>query len=480
VTTLRVIAINDFHGALDPRPDASGRARGGAAAVAGAVARARAECEPPSCQAILLDGGDQFQGTPASNLAYGRPVVEIFNRLDLAAAALGNHEFDWGQDTLRARMRDARYSFLASNVKYRDGRDVPWISNDTLIARGPLRIGIVGVITRETATSAKPTLISDLLFVEPAPIVDSIAALLRARGADVVLVVAHAGAFCGAESCRGEIVDLARRLTPGRVDAIVSGHTHSRVDQVVNGIRIVQALSRGLAIGVMDIPVANPAAATAQVRQLFTDEIAPDPRIARIAGAALADVADRVNRPVARIAARMDRDSLPLGNLIADAFRVRGGGDFGVLNNGSVRADLRAGTATYGDLFEVQPFGNILYRITANGASMMQYFEKLVSAGRPRGYLSGVQVAYDPARPAGNRVLGVRLPDGRALDSAATYTVVINDFMLAGGVGLSFDAPTIRVQPLDLSDLDAFIDYLSALPQPVSAPADARFVQQSR
>src|SRR5262245_55258829 len=101
---LRVIGTNDFHGVLEPRPDNSGALRGGAAAVAGAIARARAECTPPACVSIVLDGGDMFQGTPASNLAYGRPVVDVYNAIGYTAAALGNHEFDWGQDSIRARM----------------------------------------------------------------------------------------------------------------------------------------------------------------------------------------------------------------------------------------------------------------------------------------------------------------------------------------------------------------------------------------
>lgn len=482
-TRLRIIGLNDFHGALEPRPDGSGRMRGGAAAVAGAIARARTECPPPDCHVIILDGGDEFQGTPASNLAFGRPVVDIFNRIGLAAAALGNHEFDWGQDTLRARMRQARYSFLAANVRYADGRDVPWISNDTTITRGGLRIGVIGVATRQTATSAKPTLVADLRFVEPAPIVDSIAAQLRVRGAGIVIVVAHAGAFCsadGAANCDGEIVDLARRLTPGRVDAIVSGHTHSLVDAVINGIFVVQARSRGMAIDIVDIPVGNVASARADVREIYTDSIAPDTAVERIASAAIASVAHLVNQRVATIRDRMDRDSLALGFLIADAFRLQGGGDVAVLNNGAVRADLRAGVATYGDLFEVQPFGNILYRITARGSAIRQYLEKLVSARRPRAYPSGVVIRYDSTRTPGSRITSLLLNDGRMVDSASTYSIVINDFMLAGGVGLAFEGPTTRVEALNLTDLDAFIAYLRAIPQPVPAPTDARFVREPR
>ena len=99
------------------------------------------------CETLLLDGGDLFQGTPASNLSYGRPVVEYYNRMGYAAAALGNHEFDWGLDTLRARMRQAKFGFFGANVRYKDGRDVEWIRNDTIVVRGRTRIGIIGVST---------------------------------------------------------------------------------------------------------------------------------------------------------------------------------------------------------------------------------------------------------------------------------------------------------------------------------------------
>ncbi|MGI9139648.1 MAG: bifunctional metallophosphatase/5'-nucleotidase, partial [Gemmatimonadaceae bacterium] len=92
---LRIIGTNDFHGALEPRADSAGVRLGGAAYVAAAIRAAAAECAP-RCEVLLLDGGDMFQGTPASNTAYGMPVVELYNALGYAGAALGNHEFDWG------------------------------------------------------------------------------------------------------------------------------------------------------------------------------------------------------------------------------------------------------------------------------------------------------------------------------------------------------------------------------------------------
>src|SRR4051812_2127780 len=253
---LRIIATNDFHGALEPRPDANGVLRGGAAYVADAINRARRECEP-RCQTLLLDGGDLFQGTPASNLSFGRPVLEYYNRMGYAASALGNHEFDWGIDTLRARMRQAKFGIFGANVRYSDGRDAPWIRNDTIVTRGGARIGIIGVSTAATPTTTRAANVVGLRFDDPAPIVDSIGPVLRRRGAAFVIVIAHAGAFCGtagAAACSGEIIDLATKLHT-KVDAIVSGHTHSLVNTVINGIPVVQARSSGRALDILDLPL---------------------------------------------------------------------------------------------------------------------------------------------------------------------------------------------------------------------------------
>ena len=91
-----------------------------------------------SCASVLVDGGDLFQGTPASNLAFGRPVIALYNALGYAATAVGNHDFDWSQDTLRARMREARFAMLAANVTDAAGKPVPWIRPDTMVERGGL------------------------------------------------------------------------------------------------------------------------------------------------------------------------------------------------------------------------------------------------------------------------------------------------------------------------------------------------------
>ena len=475
-THLRIIGTNDFHGALEPRPDATGKRRGGAAYLATAMKNAAAGCTPPACETIVLDGGDEFQGTPASNLAFGRPVVAIFNRLGYAAGALGNHEFDWGQDTLRARMRDARYAILGANVRYADGRDVPWIRDDTLVTRGALKVGVIGVATTLTPTTTKASNVSDLRFLEPAPVVDSLAKRLRARGADYVVVIAHAGAFCdrdGATTCNGEIVDLARALKEP-VDAIVSGHTHSLVDATINGIPVVQARSSGTAIDVVDLTQSG---STHRVLDVVADSLAPDPDVAAIVANAVTTVAPFVNRAVATIAADLQRTGTeyPLGNLIADAMRAGGQGDVAVMNNGGIRANLRAGQATYGSLFEIQPFGNILYRVTVSGSALKQYLEKLVSR-RPNVHVSGVTIQYDSTKAPGARIVSAMLSGGRTISDDARYALILNDFLATGGDGLGVTQGALKTEILNTADLDALVAYLREQPQPVRAPAGARIV----
>ncbi|HEX2719296.1 MAG TPA: 5'-nucleotidase C-terminal domain-containing protein [Gemmatimonadaceae bacterium] len=480
---VRIIATNDFHGALEPRPDSAGVRRGGAAYLATAIARAGTGCNPPECETLLLDGGDEWQGTPASNLAFGRPGVRIFERLGVAASALGNHEFDWGQDTLRARMREARYGIFGANVKDTLGRDSRWIRNDTIVERAGFKVGIIGLSTVETPRTTRAANVADLRFVDGAPIVDSIGRVLRARGADMIVVIAHAGAECdsgGTANCRGEIIDLANALAEP-VDAIVAGHTHRAVDVIVRGMPVIEARSRGEAIAIADITPTRRGradAGTARLVYVHADSLPPDSAVASIVARAVATLGTTMARHIATIASTMPRRGAQyaLGNLVADAQRASAKADVAVMNNGGIRADLRAGKATFGALYEVQPFGNTLVRYTVTGATLRRYLEGVVNRRSLNAHLSGVSVRYDSSRPAGSRTLSVTLANGQALRDAGRYTLVMNDFMATGGDGLALDSVAIRREDLRTVDVDALAAYLRARPQPVRAPDEVRIV----
>ena len=476
---LRIIATNDFHGALEPRPDANGVNRGGAAYVAAAIERARSECVP-RCEILVVDAGDLFQGTPASNLSYGRPVVEYYNRMGYAAAALGNHEFDWGTDTLRSRMRQAKFGIFGANVRYTNGRDVEWIPNDTIVTRGKTRIGIIGWSTVATPTTTRASNVAGLRFDPPAPIIDSIGTALRKRGADFVVVIAHAGAFCGrdgAGSCNGEIIDFAKQLTT-KVDVIISGHTHSLVNTEVGPEPVVQARSSGRAIDVVDLPLERYGNIPTrhEVRDIAVDTLKPDPAIERIVQQAVARVAPLVNRHIATNPAALLREGhqYALGNLIADAQRWAAKGDVAIMNNGGIRTDLRAGEATYGSLFEIQPFANVLYSLTMTGAQLRGLLEAMLAKSGIDDHVSGLTIKFDPTKPAGSRLASVTMVDGSALSDNTTYNVIVNDFLATGGEGYNAGKRATSMKSTNIVDLDALIDYLRSLRAPITAPTEVR------
>ena len=470
---VRIIATNDFHGTLEPRRDSRGVLRGGAAALAAEIRRARDECRPPQCTSLLLDGGDQFQGTPASNLSFGRPVVILFNQLGRTASALGNHEFDWGQDTLRARVREARYPILAANVTYADGSDVPWIADNTIVDANGLRVGIIGLATVQTPTTTRPSHVSDLRFIDPVPVVNRNARVLRQQGAQFVVVIAHAGGFCNGQppACEGEIIDLARGVTE-QIDAIVAGHTHAPMTTVVNGIPVIQSRSHGSALGVMDVSLSG-ARPVLALRDILPERTAPDPAIDSLVRRVVEPLQPIVNRPIATLAGPMS--DLVLGNFMADAFRAAGGGDIGVMNRGGVRAPLDSGIVTYGELFEVAPFANMLVRLTMTGAGVRAWLEKAVGQRPLSARLSGVVVTYDSTRAVGDRIVSVTMSNGQPLANDRTYRFIYSDFLHANGDGLQATEGVQHVEELGIVDIDAITEWVRR-GSPVWPPRDQRII----
>ena len=318
-TRFRVIGLNDFHGTFEARVGPRGVRFGSAGALAATIRRAEAECAAPACYSVIVDGGDEYQGTAASNLAFGRTVVTLFDSIGITAAALGNHEFDYGQDTLRARIRQASYPILSANLRDTLGNVPSWIRQDLIVQRGPYRIGIIGISTIETPKTTRAVNVTDLRFIDPAPVVSARARALRAQGADVIVVTGHVGGFCNAQgACEGEIFDMVNRLTEP-VDVVVSGHSHSLVNTRLRGVPIVQARSNGGAIDVVDIAVgdsserrpgdiAGSRVLRSDVLDVLADSIAPDPQAARIAKAALDAVAPIIALPVGTVLADMKRD----------------------------------------------------------------------------------------------------------------------------------------------------------------------------
>ncbi len=484
-TVLRVLAINDFHGALEARawPWSNGKLVGGAAALKPWLDSLARAC---GCTTVRLDGGDEMQGTLLSNFSFGLPAIAAMNAFGIDGAAIGNHEFDWSVDTLRARMAGAKYRFLAANITNSSGTAQPeWAEPWTLIQRGRLKVAVIGLALRATPTNTASWNVRGLVFGEGAAAVRRV--LPRARAAaDFVIVLAHEGAFCDgvtgqdpvpAPACHGEIVDIARGLDSGSVDLIVSGHTHSLVNTVVNGIPIVQARSSGAGIAVVDFVRVRGTGGEvrAHIETPYADQVQPDAALADTLRPYQRAIEAVTSRSVAhsKIELRRVGEEYGLGRLIADAQRNVAKADVAIVNNGGIRADLPAGTVTYGDLYAVQPFQNRLVRLFARGEVLQQALEHAVAGDRADAHVSGLEVWYDPRERVGHRVTKVRLTNGQGLDNGRTYTVAVSDFLAAGGSGYTM-LRGLPAADVGLVDLDALIQYLAVLRPPVEAPGDER------
>ena len=275
--TLSIVGTTDLHGAVFPRDG-----RGGLALLGGYMKNLRAARAADGGAVLLLDAGDTFQGTVESNLSQGALVVDAYNALGYTAAAIGNHEFDFGpidlgiprpapsgdpRGAIKARAAQAKYPFLAANLLDEStGRPVEWpnVQPSVMVEAAGVTVGIVGVMTID---ALRATLVANTRGLRMAPLAPTIAAeaaSLRSQGAQVVIVAAHAGGYCSRfdqptdlSSCdpSSEIFEVAERLPTGLVDVIVAGHTHSGLAHQVAGIAITEAFSGGRAFGRVDVVV---------------------------------------------------------------------------------------------------------------------------------------------------------------------------------------------------------------------------------
>jgi 2',3'-cyclic-nucleotide 2'-phosphodiesterase / 3'-nucleotidase / 5'-nucleotidase len=479
---VRVIAMSDFHASFRPRFDQGiGGLAGGAVALSAAIRAAQRECVSPACEHVVVDAGDLFTGNPASDWDAGRPTVSVMNRFDVAAGALGNHEFDFGQDTLAMRVRELRHAVLGANVLGADGRRPSWLRSDTIVVRNGVRIGIVGAAGTHTPNSTSIRRVQGLRFVDPVPVFAERTKALRAAGAQVVIAVIHDGGRCERDRptvCTGSGIEVGERLAAlgaDRPDAYVMGHAHVNMALDMNGMPAVEPTSNGRGIAIIDVPVGG-GAARAHIRDVAArDSLGADPLVDSIITRAEARVMAKVREPVGAVAEAMRRSGSQhaVGNLLADAARTIGQGDMGAWNNGGVRADLAAGPLSFGGVHEVTPFGNTLVRLRLRGRDVLAVFEQMVEGGRADAHVSGAVVDFDPERPRGRRVVKAVDARGVPIDPARSYTMVFNNFMVEDEYRFAQRA-AIATEYLPLRDNDMLAAYIRRQPQPLRGDATPR------
>ncbi|MDR3608314.1 MAG: 5'-nucleotidase C-terminal domain-containing protein [Oligoflexia bacterium] len=274
---IAIVGTNDLHGALAPMDfktrdvTATDYQAGGVAYLSSYLRIMREEL---GSRMLWLDAGDEFQGTIESNPNRGAAMVQFFDTAGVSAAAIGNHEFDFGAEapdtddllsSLKHRMKEANYPFLAANITTASTglpAEFPGSSASRIFQVGRIKVGVIGLSTVDTPKTTLPTNIRSLRFNSLHDAAVQQADLLRKGGADIVVITAHAGTFCDPHVPQGhsvrkptdpqgechaddEMTKLLKSLPPGAVDAVVSGHTHSIVHHWVAGVPVIQGGASG-------------------------------------------------------------------------------------------------------------------------------------------------------------------------------------------------------------------------------------------
>lgn len=475
--SLTILHTNDFHARFEPisrfdsgcsaEDNAAGECFGGTARLVTSVAEARAR----SNNSILVDGGDQFQGTLFYTYYKGAAAAEFMNKLGYDGMTVGNHEFDDGPEVLKGFMDSVNFPVLMSNA---DVSGEPLLADtlmkSTVIERGGEKIGMIGLTPEDTHELASPG--PNVIFSDPSAAVQTEVDKLAEMGVNKIIVLSHSGY---------NVDQIVAANTTG-VDVIVGGHSNTLLGDderavgpyptMVGNTAIVQAYAYGKFLGELNVTFDDDGnlieASGAPI--LIDGNVVEDPEtVARVAELAL-PLDEIRNQVVAEAAAMIEGDrsvcramECSMGNLIADAMlaRVRDQGiQIAFQNSGGIRASIDAGEVTMGEVLTVLPFQNTLSTYQVTGETMVAALENGVSqhedgSGRfPQ--VSGMTFVVDLAAEPGARISDVMV-GGMPIDLAATYGVVSNNFVRNGGDGYDMFKTAMNAYDFgpDLADVTA-------------------------
>jgi 5'-nucleotidase len=505
---LTLLHTNDVHSRFEeidargttcrPQAAAAGECFGGAARRATAIAAARASAP----QALLLDAGDEFQGTLYYNRFKGAAIAELMNHLGYDAMVVGNHEFDDGPPALAQFARAIEFPLLATNVDATaDSELAPLLRSSVVLEVSGQRVGVVGVVTEQTPSLSSPG--ETLRFL---PIEESLRKeieRLENEGIDIVIVLSHSG------------LERDRQIAAAvaGIDVIVGGHTNSLLSKTIEGaegpypivvegprgepVLVVTAYAYGKYLGRLDVVFARGVPSAWRGEPILIDAgVAPDlevaaliePYRAELAGYSYQEVGVTTEELEGRESACRFRECT-LGNLIADALLEHGasqGIEIALQNGGGIRSSIAEGPVTVGEVLEVLPFGNAMSTFGLRGSDLLATLEHAVSeADHPDGestgrflQVAGLRYSFTLGRPVGQRILSVEVAaaDGAfsPLDPGKIYRVACNDFTRKGGDG--FDVLRDRaIDPYDDGAVvaDVLIEHLSRH-RPVSPRLEGR------
>jgi 5'-nucleotidase/UDP-sugar diphosphatase len=462
-THITILYDNDVHGHLIPFDDSrSGKDIGGAARRTSLMKQLKQE----NPNTLILDAGDWLSGTPISGFFKGEADWGTFAKMPYDAIVIGNHDFDYGQESLRDFIKTSKIPVLSANIQDVNANKLlatPYIIKTI----GGVTIAILGVTTPSTPTITQPKNVIGLRFDRPEDITQKYLPELKKK-ADIIVLLSHLG--------HSEDLSLAKKV-PG-IDVIVGGHSHTKVNSYdkANDTYVVQAFQWGIFLGKMDLSIVDKKLVAVDAKLISVDSsMQEDPELAKY----LKPYADQIIDKMAAVVGKSDVDLVKpsysdsqtnLADWICDVLRIKAKTDIAMQNVGGVRASLSKGNLTYNDIYSVLPFENALVVLEAKGTLVQEILDQLsdkIQKAQETGSVSGVTFDIKDGK-AINIIIG-----GKPMEADTTYTIAVNDFMANGGSGYSV-LKNAKLVHYDAVLRDVVIDYLKEHPT-ISPVAEERF-----
>jgi 5'-nucleotidase len=402
------------------------------------VATLRRQIMEQSPNTLFLLAGDTIAPSVASNIFKGQQMIAVWNMIGLDFAVLGNHEFDFGPEVLRERIKESRFTWVATNVIDRK-TGKPFADTPPYVIReiGGAKIGFFGLLTPDTAqfSSVGP----DVTFLDPCETAKRVVPEMRAKGAQVVVAITHLA--------MREDKQVAR-CAP--IDVIIGGHEHEMLESLSGHTPIFKWGSDARDLGRIDLNIKLP---TGELESIdwaavpVTSNVAEEPQSAALIADYEKKVSADVDKPIGKTSVALDARGemnrsreTNLGSYIADAYRKALNADVALFNGGSIRAGriFSPGELTKRDVMAILPYENPIVKIEVTGATLRAALEHGVGRSaeeREPGrfpQVSGVRFTFDARRPAGSRLVSVEV-NGQPLDDRKTYTLATNTFLVEKG-----------------------------------------------
>jgi 5'-nucleotidase len=386
---------------------------------------------------LVVLAGDFLSSSVASTVFKGEQMITALNAAGLDLATLGNHEFDFGDDMLITRMREAKWEWVVSNVIDRRTNEPIGGAHPYLIKTfGTLKVGFIGLCLSTTEISKAD--LTHTAILDPLVTAARYIPILERQGVQAIVAITHLSF--------AEDRQLAERFP--QITLIIGGHEHFPITAVEGRTFISKAGANARYVARIDLD----RRASGTLERFFelmpvTPDIPDEPATAAVVrdyearlGTALDMVVGETTVPLDAQSIRVRSAEQPIGNLIADAIREETHAAIALMNAGSIRGDriYPAGPLTRRTLLAMHPFGNVITVIDVAGQVLVRALNagvaKLPAAAGQFPQVSGMTFTVDANAPAGNRVRDVKIA-GQPLEAAKSYTMALPDYILDGGDG---------------------------------------------